>query len=72
MNEKQRLIFDAVKDYFGEVSSKEKSSLKNIALYLMGKRKGIKLSDEEKSIVDRIKANLNDKIYLESLSRKAL
>lgn len=63
-SEKQRLIIVAVYDYFG-LGSKVRAN--QIALYVMGRKKGVKLSDEEKSNAWAIKNNLKDKIYIKGL-----
>jgi hypothetical protein len=61
---KQKLIIAAVYDYFG-VGSKVRAN--QIAIYIMGKRRGVNLTDEEKSNARAIKENLKDEIYIKGL-----
>ena len=63
-SDKQKLIIVAVYDYFG-VGSKVRAN--QIAIYIMGKRRGVDLTDEEKSDVRAIKENLKDEIYVKGL-----
>ena len=60
---KQKLIIEAVRDYFGEVNKEERQSVAKIALWLMGRKKGIVLTEEEQEILEMIKVNLADKVY---------
>lgn len=55
-NLRQAEIIELVKEYFGEEN--QKSTIAKIALWLMGKRKGVILSDEEKEDLRLIRANL--------------
>ena len=63
-SEKQKLIIAAVYDYFG-IGSKVRAN--QIAIYIMGKRRGVNLTDEERSDVCAIKENLKDEIYIKGL-----
>lgn len=63
---KHTLIIRAVYDYFGVGIDKTRAN--QIAIYLMGRKKGVDLTDEEKSDAWSIKQNLVDKFYLEGLS----
>ena len=64
----KNLIIWATFDYFGTgLLKKEIPEVRKIALYLMNYRKGIKLSEEQKSDMLAIKANLKDKVYVENL-----
>ncbi len=66
-NPKQNLIISAVYDYFGNgITAEEKNSVKYIALYLMGRKKGFQLTEEQKSDMWAIRENLGDKVYSES------
>ncbi len=62
----QQLIIDIVHDYFfvGDMVRANQ-----MALWLMGRRKGVKLTDEEVVDLRRIKINLQDEIYLSSFSK---
>jgi len=66
--EKQNLILEATKDYFGESSPEERKSIVRIALYLMGRKKRNPLTEEEKEIMETIKINLQDKVYTSALA----
>jgi len=72
LNPTQALIIEAVKDYFGEGSPKDglQRNIINVSLWLMNRRKGIKLNDEEKSAVYAIRENLRDKVYCDILNFK--
>ena len=61
---KQKLIIATVYDYFG-IGSKVRAN--QIAIYIMGKRRGVNLTDEEKSNARAIKENLKDEIYIKGL-----
>jgi len=65
-SDKQKLIIAATYDYFG-IGSKVRAN--QIAIYIMGKRRGINLTDAEKSDVRAIKENLKDKTYIKGLLR---
>jgi len=57
-NEKQKLIIEAVKDYFGEMPTEEKKSATKIALWLLNRRRGLVLTEEEVEIKEMIGGNL--------------
>lgn len=64
---KQKIIINACFDYYGTgISGEDTKVAKKIALYLMGRRKGIVLTEEEKSDLLKIKTNLKDKTYSDS------
>ena len=67
-NQKQNLIIKAVGDYFGKANPEEKKSATKISLWLMNRRKGVVLSEEEKDIVEVVKISLKDKVYVSSLT----
>ena len=67
-NPRQNLIIQAVKDYFGDTNLEEKKSATRISLWLMNRKKGIVLSEEERDILEVIKINLKDKVYVSSLT----
>lgn len=70
LNERQKLILEAVKDYFGEVNPEERKSITKIALWIMKRRKRLEpLMEEEKEALERIQVNLQDKTYIASLDR---
>ena len=66
---KQKLIIEAVKDYFGEIKGEEKKSVTKIALWLMNRRKGVVLTEEEQEILEVVKMNLADKLYIEEIKK---
>ena len=56
---KQKAVIQATFDYFGPgITKQEKISAVQIALFLMGKRRGINLTEEQKSATQTIKDNL--------------
>ena len=63
--DKQRLIIACCQDYFGKGQNSIRSN--QIALWIMGKRSGINLTDEEKSDMWAIKENLEDLKYTVNL-----
>ena len=63
-SDKQKLIIAATYDYFG-IGSKVRAN--QVALFLMGRKRGVNLTDEEKSDVWAIRENLNDKTYISGL-----
>ena len=66
---KQKLIIEAVRDYFGEANPEERKSIVKIALWLMRRKRRLpELTEEEKEAVSVIQANLLDKNYRASLS----
>lgn len=65
---KQNRILSAVYDYYGsEITAKEKQQSRQIAIYLMGRKKGVNLSEEQKLDMWAIKENLGDKVYCKAL-----
>lgn len=71
-NQKQELIIQSVRDYFGEANPEEKKSIVRIALFLMGRKKRNPLTDEEKEIMEIIRINLQDKVYTSALVETSL
>jgi len=70
-NQKQNLIIKAVGDYFGKANPEEKKSATKISLWLMNRRKGVVLDEEEKGILGVIKTNLKDKVYVSLLTENS-
>lgn len=67
--QKQKIIIQACLDYYGSGASiEDKKSTTKIALWIMNRKKGVNLSEQEMSDVWAVKANLNDPIYAKSLS----
>ncbi|KKQ68588.1 MAG: hypothetical protein A2626_02815 [Candidatus Nealsonbacteria bacterium RIFCSPHIGHO2_01_FULL_38_55] len=63
-----KMIILAVDDYFGNGCSPADKKLKtNICLWLMRRKRGVSLSDEQKEAVAIVRDNLNDKIYRNNL-----
>jgi len=61
LSNNQQKILTATLEFFGDgASSQEKSRAKKIALWIMGRRKNNKLTEEEMSSVFYIKNNLAD------------
>jgi hypothetical protein len=68
-NEKQKIIIQSVKDYYGSgATPKEISDSKVIALFLMNRKARLQpMTEEQKSDMWAIKENLFDKVYCQSL-----
>lgn len=61
---RQKLLIQAVFHFYGDGLRKKKyRKAKEVALYLMGRRRGIKLDEEQKEDMWHIKVNLSDKTY---------
>jgi len=70
--EKHNLIIKAVKDYFGEANLQERKSITKVALWLINRRKGVSLTEEEEEIKETIKVNLQDEVYVSALTDNPL
>lgn len=58
---KQESIIQASFDYFGsEATDEDKKSAGQIALFLMGRKRGISLTEEQESAAWAVKQNLPD------------
>ena len=66
------MIIAAVKDFFGEANQDEKKLITKIALVLMGRKKKMFLTDEERETKEAIRRNLADKTYTESIAQPPL
>jgi len=66
-NKNQKITIKAVRDYFGEISDKEKMMVKCITLFLLNRKKGVKIEKEWQADIERIKCNISDPTYRESL-----
>ena len=64
---RQKLIIEAIEDYFGDCLPAQKKLKKDISFWLMKKRKGIKLNEEQENAVWYIKTNLTDQTYSQTL-----
>ena len=71
LNQRQELIVGVIRDYFGKADSEEKKSATKILLWLMRRKKGIVLTDEEKEVLEVIRKNLQDKSYISLLTETA-
>jgi len=60
-------IINSVNDYYGDSPLKEQRGKKDIMLWLMNRRKGVKLNEEQKGALWIIRNNLADPIYSSSL-----
>lgn len=61
---KHKIIIQAVDDFFGtSYPIKQRKLKKGIALWLMKRKKGVKLDNEQKEAVEIIKNNLSDPAY---------
>ena len=72
LNQNQILIVEATKDYFGKGAPTNglQRNIINCSLWIMQRRKGIRLNDEEKSAIWAIRENLKDKVYCDQLNLK--
>jgi len=59
---KQELIIKAVEDFCGDDGSSNRNKV-NAALWIMGRKRGIELTEEEKDVVWYVQQNLADDIY---------
>lgn len=66
-SQRQKLVIKATEDFFNQKPS-QNPSITKIALFLMGRRKGLKLLSEEEETTWRIRNNLQDRIYRDSLA----
>ena len=67
-SEKQTMIIQATFDFFGSgLPLREIPQVRDIAIYLMGRKKGITLSEEQKHDMECIKENLKYITYCQSL-----
>jgi len=67
-NDNQKIIIVAVKDYYGEgATPTERREQKQIALWLMNRRKGVHLTEDQKEDLEHIRVNLKDKLYIAEL-----
>lgn len=65
---KHKLIIKATDDFFGSGCLPENKRLKkDVCLWLMNRKKGVKLNDEQRDAVWHIRTNIADPTYRESL-----
>ncbi|MFC1789487.1 hypothetical protein ACFLYY_00745 [Patescibacteria group bacterium] len=57
-NERQKLIVEAVKEFFGEMNPEEKKSATRLSLWLMNRRKELVLTEDEVEIGKIVKKNI--------------
>jgi len=63
----QDIIIGACYDYYGtNLNAEDKKSARKTALWIMGRRRNIKLTEGEQKNMLAIKENLKDKTYTES------
>jgi hypothetical protein len=69
LSETHKLLIWSVFDYYGTgLTKREIPNVRNVALYLMKRKKGLpKLTEEQMSDLWAIKENLKDKLYIKSL-----
>ena len=66
-SQNQNIIIKTTQDFWGE--NKISRKIINTALWVMGRKKGIILNDEEDEAVWHIKNNLLDKLYRENIAK---
>ena len=64
-SDRHKLIITACQDYYGRGQNQKRAN--QIALYLMGRKKGVELTEQEKSDMWAIKTNLEDETYTTAL-----
>ncbi|MDP3093615.1 MAG: hypothetical protein Q8N16_02515 [bacterium] len=57
-SQRQDRIIQAVEEWFGKMNPAEKKASVRISLFLMGRRKGIELAEEEKDMTWYVSQNL--------------
>lgn len=67
-NKRQVQMIQATEEWFGEMNPVEMKSSVRIALFLMGRRKGIELGEEEQQIAWCVHQNLVAESHQASLS----
>lgn len=70
-SERQQNIINAVEDFCGDDGTSLRNKT-NAALWLMGRKKGIELNEDEKYIVWYVDLNLCDEVYRKSLLSESL
>jgi len=63
----QKIILEATKDFYGEGYPRKMKEIRPVALWLMGRRKGNKLTEEQQEAVWHIRNNLADQTYRQNL-----
>ena len=67
-SERQRKIIEAVKDFYGFTDTGKQEFSRNVALFLMGRKKRLTaFSEEEKTALWHIRQNLTDNEYVNGL-----
>jgi len=64
--EKQKIIINAVYDYYGK--EKNLTRANQVALFIMGRKRGVTLTKEEESDLWAIKTNMSDETYFKGLT----
>ena len=63
---KHKLIIKAVEDFYNEKISKNRKLI-DVAIWLMNRKKGVKLDEEQKIAIEAVRANLADPVYCQKL-----
>lgn len=58
MSTNRKKIVEAVYDFFGQMTSEEKKIAKRITLFMLGRKRGIDLAEEEKDVMWYVRQNL--------------
>jgi len=66
-SKKHKLIIEAVKDFYN--CKNINREIINVALWLMNRRKGVKLTEGEKEAVWYARNNLSDPLYTQDLEK---
>jgi len=67
LSPQRTMILKAVYDFYGELPKNISPKIKEVALYIMGRKKGIELNEEQQAVVWYVKQNLQDRTYREAL-----
>ena len=67
LSPQRKLIIKATYDFYGSSLPKNSPLIKEVALYIMGRRKRIQLNEEQQSALLYIKQNLTDSVYRKAL-----
>ena len=66
-SDKHKLIISAVKDFFGSTPGLTKREVIELSCWLMNRKKGIKLTDEQLETAALIRNNIADLKYRQNL-----
>lgn len=68
LSPQRNLIIKATYDFYGDSLPKISPKIKEVALFIMGRKRNIQLDEEQQNALWYIKQNLQDKTYREALA----